>query len=120
MLYIFKSFPYIQFVFICFLINRDRLATHGQHSTHLSHNAHNLHINPATDFDSTVVVLNVTSSGQCTGVEAAILDQRKLFRSSSSANSASTTDSFSYLYFTPATIVAINVILVKQLLAGQR
>lgn len=68
--------------------NRDRLATHGQHSTHLSHNYNNLHITAMESDVNSVSVFNVTSAGQCTGVEAAILDQRKLVPSgaSSSAN----------------------------------
>lgn len=70
--------------------NRDRLATHGQHSTHLAHNAHNLHITTADGEGNSAgaSVFNVTSAGQCTGVEAAILDQRKLFPSSSSSSSS--------------------------------
>ncbi|XP_046631186.1 uncharacterized protein LOC124311002 [Daphnia pulicaria] len=69
---------------------RDRLATHGQHSTHLAHNAHNLHITTADGEGNSAgaSVFNVTSAGQCTGVEAAILDQRKLFPSSSSSSSS--------------------------------
>ncbi|KAI9551902.1 hypothetical protein GHT06_022237 [Daphnia sinensis] len=70
---------------------KDRLATHGKQSTHLSHNAHNLHITTVDGEGSSAgaSVFNVTSAGQCTGVEAAILDQRKLFPSSSSSSSTS-------------------------------
>ena len=62
---------------------RERFSTHGMHSTHLSHNTQNLR----SISDNSVSVLNVTSAGQCTGVEAAILDPRKLSPSHSSASS---------------------------------
>lgn len=86
---------FIVCLFSPFIVRRDRLATHGKQSTHLSHNAHNLHIT-SVDGDGSSAgasVFNVTSAGQCTGVEAAILDQRKLFPSSSlsSSTSAATT-----------------------------
>ena len=73
-----------------------RTATHGKQSTHLAHNVHNLHINSDVSSASsmlssasTVAVFNTTSGGQCTGVEAAILDSRRLYPSDSSASQAS-------------------------------
>jgi len=77
-----------------------RTATHGKQSTHLAHNVHNLHINSdkssassassaSSSSASTVAIFNTTSGGQCTGVEAAILDSRRLYPSSSSASSTS-------------------------------
>lgn len=91
-IYFFAGANSLNFLFYFYFFKyRDRLATHGQHSTHLSHNAHNLHIT-TSDGDGNsggASVFNVTSAGQCTGVEAAILDQRKLFPSSSSSSSTS-------------------------------
>ena len=87
----------LELILIWFIFGqfRYRTATHGKQSTHLAHNVHNLHINSdvssassVLSAASTVAVFNTTSGGQCTGVEAAILDSRRLYPSSSSASLA--------------------------------